>query len=348
MEFQVLIIKSNFYLGRRIRDGNKNKKSAALSEAGSQISVEYLNEVRETLKNNQHKNSTKRAYHGVWTNFNNFVIRLDYPPEKWEERVSLYCAYLTAHTEIQSSTLRSYVSAIKSKLCTDGYVWNQELVYLSSLIRGCKLKNDVIKVRLPISRSLLEIILFEIERRYLILNRQEYECSLYKTAYITLYYGLMRVGEVAASEHAVKAMDVHDAQNKSKFLFVLHSSKMHSRADRPQRIRIEADLNDSNPSDGINFSPTEEISNYLNMRGCRINDEELFFVHFDKRPFLCTELRNELRSILDHVGLRSELYDVHSFRIGRATDLYKRNVPIEQIQEKGRWKSNAVYKYLKV
>ena len=311
----------------------------------SRISVENLKEARELLKYNQHRPSTKYVYHKVWTNFNDFVIKLDYPPDAWEERVSLYCAYLTINTDIQSSTLRSYVSAIKSKLTADDYKWNQDLVYLSALICGCKLKNDIIKVRLPISKHLLEIILFETERKYTLMQKSPYKSAMYKTAYISLYYGLLRVGEITQSQHAVKAVDVHDARNKNKYLFILHSSKTHSIADRPQRIAITQD--EDAEFEKSSFSPVEEIDNYISIQGCRFSDTELFFIDENRCPMQANVLRNELRSILTQIGLKAELYDVHSFRIGRATDLYKKGKPIEKIQELGRWRSNAVYKYLK-
>ena len=301
-------------------------------------------EERKTLKNNQHQPTTRQAYHKIWTNFNKFVVRLDYPPNSWEEKVSLYCTHLATNIGVQSSTLRSYVSAIKSKLIADGYGWNQDLLYLSALVRGCKLKNDTIKVRLPISKNLLEVILFEVERKYLVISKQLYKCALLKAVYITLYYGLFRVGEIAEGRHTVKAIDVHDATNKNQYLFVLHSSKTHSNADRPQKIRIQAD---DNNNDNNNFSPVAVIDDYIQFRRFRLTANEAFFIKEDGTTISAGEIRTELREILSHLELKPELYDVHSFRIGRATDLHKSGVTIDQIQEIGRWKSNAVYKYLK-
>ena len=97
------------------------------------------------MKYNKHRPSTKKTYHSVWTNFNKFIVRLDWIPTAWEERTSLFCAYLTETTDVQSATLKSYVSAIKDKLKTDGYRWDDELVYFSALTRSCKLKNDVME-----------------------------------------------------------------------------------------------------------------------------------------------------------------------------------------------------------
>ena len=261
--------------------------------------------------------------------------------------MSLYCTHLATNIEVQSSTLRSYVSAIKSKLIADGYKWNQDLLYLSALVRGCKIKNDTIKVRLPISKGLLEVILFEIERRYSVISIQCYKCALFKAIYATLYYGLFRVGELAEGRDTVKAIDVHDATNKNQYLFVLHSSKTHSNADRPQKVRVQADNEVIGSQINNNFSPVTIIDEYIQVCRIRLTTDEPFFMKDDGAPVTACEIREELRDILLQLKLKPELYDVHSFRIGRVTDLYKWGVSIEQIQEVGRWKSNAVYKYLK-
>ena len=75
----------------------------------------------------------------------------------WEERTSLFGAYLV-DKGVQSSTLKSYFSAIKHVLKQDGYLWEDKKALLSSLVKGCKLENDRVKIRLPIQRGLLELI----------------------------------------------------------------------------------------------------------------------------------------------------------------------------------------------
>ena len=64
---------------------------------------------------------------------------------------------------VQSSTLKSYFSAIKFVLRQDGYVWDDAKMLLNSLVSSCKLVNDRVKVRLPIQKGLLELLLFEIK-----------------------------------------------------------------------------------------------------------------------------------------------------------------------------------------
>ena len=144
-------------------------------------------------------------------------------PSSWEERVTLYCGYLVDRGS-QSSTVKSYVSAIKKVLITDGYEWEDGKIILNAIVKGCKLKNDELKTRLPIRKKLLELILFEVERMYTG-NSQIYLEKLYKALFIIAYYGLFRVGELTSGTHPVKARDVHVGSNKNKLLFVLYTSK---------------------------------------------------------------------------------------------------------------------------
>ena len=53
-----------------------------------------------------------------------------------------------------------------------------------------------------------------------------------------------------------------------------------------------------------------------------------------------------LRQILSNLNVDAQLYDTHSLRIGRTSDLFKAGWSIEKIKIFGRWKSNAVYRYV--
>ena len=83
------------------------------------------------------------------------------------------------------------------------------------------------------------------------------------------------------------------------------------------------------------------------MRGDYEHDEEELFVFVDHSPVRPRHVRTLLRVLLKRIGLNEKLYDTHSLRIGRATDLMKQGKTIEEIKRMGRWKSNAVYRYLK-
>ena len=280
---------------------------------------------------------------------------MDRIPEEWETRVCLYCTHLIHEEEVQSSTIRSYVSAIKYVLTTDGYEWNDRKVLLNTLTKACKVKNDVTHTRLPISRRFLEIIIYEIKRKYQV---QPYLKVMYTSAFLISYYGLFRIGEIAEGAHSIKAVNVHKCSEHNKLLIILYSSKTHGRESRPQQVRIKGlntlEVVDIDDQDNISytyneslFCPVKHTKLYIKLRP-RIHDiNEQFFVFSDGSNVKPIHIRSTLRSAIKQLGLNPHLYDTYSFRIGRATDLEKEGFSIDSIKKLGRWKSNAVYKYLR-
>ena len=224
-----------------------------------------------------------RNYISVWRQFNNFIIKLDELPESWEDRVTLFGAVLV-DSGIQSSTLRSYFSAIKCMLVDDGYKWDQNKVLVNTLTRTCKCVNDVVRTRLPIQKSLLEMLCFKIECTY---AAQPYLERMFKAFFLLLYYGLFRIGELAWSQHAVRAKDVHIANNKDKMLFVLYTSKTHGLESKPQKIKISSvqSMNKLN-SGNIKrfFCPFASSREYLAVRGNSLTEQDPFFILSDNSP----------------------------------------------------------------
>ena len=334
-----------FYtLGQRKKA--KSTVSSSSTTTSSQISIVRIQRVLEDLQNNHTRNSTTQNYLSIWRHFNKFLIRLDTNIKTcWEDKAALFGAHL-ADKGIKSTTLRSYFSAIKNILKRDGYPWDNKKVLLSTLIKGCKLKNDTVTVRMPIQRKLLEMLIFEMQKMFKI---QPYLNTMYTALYLIMYYGLMRVGEIALSEHTVKAVNVHVGSNKDKILLVLYSSKTHGKESAPQKIKISAIPNTVNKNKQVDrfFCPFRATRDYLRIRGPCYTEEEPFFILSDRSPVEMEMVRETLKKAIENVGLKAELYNCHSLRSGRATEMAKFNYSIEQIRESGRWRSNAVYNYLK-
>ena len=326
----------------------RRKYSASMSSDDSRLSTAYLTQILEELRGQKHRSSTKKMYYGVWKHLNKFLLRLDHIPPVWEDRVALYCAYLIHECGRKSTTVRSYLSAIKSVLIDDGYNWCKNKLLLSSITKACKKEYDVLRDRRPIQISILELLLMQIERKFQQEN-QTYLESIFKTAFAVAYYGLFRIGEITMSNHTVKAADVHEDRNHKKFLFLLRSSKTHSKADRPQKIKIESASTDRAVGKFANriFCPVELIREYLNLRGPYQDESEQFFVFSDGSPLKPCHFRDLLKKLLRNLDLDPDLYDTHSFRIGRATDLLKLGYSVESIQKMGRWSSDAVFDYLR-
>ena len=302
-------------------------------------------QVVEKLKGKRLRSSTATKYLAIWRQFNNFVIKLDRKPNLWEDRALLFCAYLIEEGA-QSQTVRSYMSAIKGILIDDGYLWNDNQMLISSLTRACKLENDVVKSRLPIQSGLLELLLFEIKREFG--GKQPYLEATYLAMFALSYYGLLRIGELTSSEHALKAKDIQVGTNKDKILIVLRSSKTHGKESPPQLIKISA-VNGRNTDFGKHrfFCPFTLTRNYLALRGEYESEDDFCFVFRDNKPVSSVIVRETLRLLLKKLNLNDKLYDTQSFRIGRSVDLMKMKIGIDQLKLMGRWKSNTVYKYLR-
>ena len=300
-------------------------------------------DIIEKIKLKRNRLSTNKMYYKVWKTFNTFLVHLDCRPESWEQRALLYCAFLV-QKGTQSSTIKSYVSAIKCILKDDGYAWNDNIMLLNALMRGCRMVNDHVTTRLPIHLKLLELMLFEIDRIY---DTQPNLTLLYQTIFIIGYYGLFRVGELVTcteNDHIMKAKDVHVSGNKEKILIVLYSSKTHGRESSPQEIKITGNGRKGNRF----FCPFLLIKQYMIARGGFVTDIEPFFIFRDGSVITDVQIRKVLNRLFSNLGLDARCYGMHSLHAGRAGDMLKtERYSIEDIKRAGRWKSNAVYRYLK-
>ena len=161
--------------------------------------------------------------------------------------------------------------------------------------------------------------------------------------FASAYYGLLWVGEIASGAHPIRAMDVHVAENKRKLLFILRTSKTHWTDTGPQHVRISS----THRHESSNNCPYKILNDYVAVRpkNC-LHPAEPFFIFTDHTPVTPNHLRKTLKLMLGLVGVNKDLYDTHSYRIGRCMDLYKMGFEDSTLAKIGRWKSNCVYKYL--
>ena len=296
------------------------------------------------------RDTTLANYYGIWKHFNEFFIKLDTKPRTWEDRLILFVGHLINNNR-KSSTIKSYISAIKTVLRLDGEHIDEDKYLLKSLTRACKLNNDKVNTRLPIQKGMLAIILNQTELRF---QSQPYLAKLYCALFTAAYFGLLRIGEVAVGNHTILAKDVHIGSNKQKLMFVLHTSKTHGLNKEPQIVKITStsDTKIIHRSNGQHFNvnnicPYSILRDYLNIRDGYRSFTEPFFVYRDSIPIKPDVLRKILKELLDQAGFNKYYYNFHSFRVGRSGDLARMGISIEIIRRLGRWRSSAVYEYLK-
>ena len=230
---------------------------------------------------------------------------------------------------MQSSMVKSYISAIRSTLAEDGIFIDTDSFLLMSLTWACRLQNDRVVHRFPIYKSLLNLIIDNIQEYYDNLQKA-YLATLYKAMLMAGYYGLLRAGEIASGPHVLKAKDVYIGKNKTKFLFILWSSKTHNRGDKPQRIKISSQKvqNQMQTTEGEKHCPFSVLD--------ALNKHEQFFVFSDNSPVTPAMLRTVLKDALIRMNYNPNLYNLHSLRIGRCGDLYKLGLSVETIKKIGR------------
>ena len=169
---------------------------------------------------------------------------------------------------------------------------------------------------------------------------------LYKAFFLLSYYGLFRVGELALGTHTVKVKDVHIAQNKDKMMFILYHSKTHNRGPDRRRLKLLKVIPWIVTRKLVFFCPFAVAREYLHLRGDYIYDHDPFFIWRDQSPVTAYQVQTILRKTIASLNLDATLYNSHSFRIGRTTDLLKFGVPIGKVQLIGHWKSNVVFSYI--
>ena len=142
--------------------------------------------------------------------------------------------------------------------------------------------------------------------------------------------------------------------NKNKILFILRSSKTRCEADKLQSIKISAKSkgpmltpsNRNRSAPGI-FCPFGLLRSYLKIRPKYISETEPFFVFRDRTPVSIQLITKIFKSSLINGGFDPMNYSFHTLRAGRAVDLLSYGVSVETIKDWGRWKSNAVFCYLR-
>ena len=324
-------------------------RSRSSSTTSSTISTKDIRNIVERLRIQRCRDSTRQTYHRVWKLFAKFYQKLDIKPKRWEERIVLFAGFLIEQKKLRSATVKSYLSAIRSVLQEDKIELDENQFLITSLTRACKLRNDKVITRLPVDKSLLHSILDKADK-YFNKKGQIYWKILFKAMTVSAYYGMLRIGEIAKSQHVIKAINVHIGENKDNILFVLNSSKTHTEGDEPQKIKISSKpivTDRRNTTPNSQHCPFRLINEYLAVRPDALSSSEQFFVFTDNSPVTQCQYRYYFRKIIGKLNIQSDCYTVHSLRIGRTVDLSRLGLSVETIKKIGRWKSNAVFVYLK-
>ena len=278
-------------------------------------------------------------YERAWSRFKHFmstVLNLPCMPVS-EQSVAAYVAHLHHVGAMRTSTIRSNLSAVNfyHKLyshqppAADSFLVDR---LLKAYAKDDPDSDDRLPITLPVLLAILEKIP--------VYTKHPRERALLAALFTFMYFGLLRVSEVAKTvgptDHNL-AFDQVATTAGNQVLLVNFKSFKHSKSkSTPAKISAIS----------APHCPVKLFANYVLLRGLGYKASKVF-CHADFSPLTRDYISKTLNSILNLTIYTRVRYNTHSFRIGRATDMASQGASDQQIMMAGRWKSLAFKKYIR-
>ena len=187
-------------------------------------------------------------------------------------------------------------------------------------------------------------VLNQLVRSLIFTNSSAWQHSLFGTMFLIAFYGLFRIGELAAKSTnlASSVVQYHSltfstSNGLSHIAKIRISEYKHNLSKRPFNILIARE-------DSSSLCPVTALLEYTRLRGNRPGP---LFCHADFSPVSFHQFNTELQRCLTYCGLDISRYKSHSFRIVGACHAADKGFSDTQIRALGHWKSDAFKIYLR-
>lgn len=209
--------------------------------------------------------------------------------------------------------------------------------FIKKLLKGIQNVKGKADCRLPITRDILHKIIMATDH----VVPSFPKAVMCKAMFLLAFHGFLRVGEftTTASNDSSHVLQVGDAQfsDDGSSLLVTITFYKHS-AQQPITLDISRATNPL-------LCPVRTLRTYLDTYGHTVGP---LFQFMDGKPVPYAFFMKTLDALLSFLGLDRRLYRGHSFRIGAATTAAANGVSEIVIQKMGRWKSDAVKRYIRM
>lgn len=201
---------------------------------------------------------------------------------------------------------------------------------------GGRRLNPHVDQRLPITKD----ILYQLCSCIPDLAPNAYMASLFQSLFLLMFHAFLRVGEVAVSgqqtNHILTIDQLHISYMEAKpIALTIHFNSFKHSNGSPVKLRIPIQQDPC---------PVKFLLQFLKQRG---NSPGHLFVTLMKQTISRHQVAEFLSIALQYAGYKPDNYNTHSFRIGAATYAASQGYTPLQIQQMGRWKSDAFYQYLR-
>lgn len=281
--------------------------------------------------------STQKQYLSKWKEFKTYY-RQRYAHSHYSAKkshLSLYVTFLRHTKAFKAAVIRSHLSAITFYFNLKGITPPTMSFHTKSLLKTYDRSDSATTKkhqRLPITRKILERMLKIVPS----ISDSRYESSMLQTLFALMYWSLLRVSEVTYSKdntHNLQLSNVFLSKRSTKLNIDFTSFKF-SKGTVPAQLTIR-----SNISCPVQLF-TKHFFQYPPKNGP-------VFTHQDGKPLSRLYVKQKISLSLQTINKVPSVFDTHSFRIGRATDMFLEGYSDTQIQLAGRWKSTAFKKYIK-
>lgn len=270
----------------------------------------------------------------------------DLPPIS--ERLLIYfVAFCDEHLKLAYTTIKLYLSGIRYfYLRIKGFnplqnSVGQNSACLQSILTGVKKKQSLYSIskrtRLPITLSILKKMCNLLRSGIL----DMFTSYMFEAACTVAFFGFLRCGEftVHSDVHYDDYVSTEDVICHDTFVTITLKK---SKTD-PFRHGVQIKLFKTN----TDVCPVNAISKYLTLRSRVFRKQPMpFFVTKEGSILTRAFFINTLKVLLSHLGLNSDLYNGHSFRIGAATTAQEARIEDHLIKTLGRWSSNCYTTYI--
>jgi hypothetical protein len=167
-----------------------------------------------------------------------------------------------------------------------------------------------------------------------------YETHLLSAAFLFAFFGFLRIGEItetgnASDNHVIKISDIKFEGNNLKV--TIQSSKTDQIGNSTTLILPKNKCE--------SMCVARQLKAYLKFRP---NIDGQLFCHLNHKKLTRFQFLAILRSALKFIGLSSDDYNTHSFRIGAATTAAMLGKNDNEIKSMGRWKSDSFKTYIRM
>lgn len=249
----------------------------------------------------------------------------------------LFIAYLFDR-HYAPSTVTTFISALGYSHKLAGFPDPGKVFYIVQTLKGYQKIGHRLDCRLPITLNILHRILDSPSQ----IAGSQYQITLFRAMCSFPFFAFLRVGEISVSRASAFPLQINqitkllNPAREVVGLKITFQDYKHNYNQGPFSLVV------NRPDD---HCPVRLFLDYISLRG---NAVGAIFLTIQGTPVPRVFFADLLCQAIKHCGLNPARYKGHSFCIGAVSYAADQGFSDAQIRIKGRWKSNAFLKYIRV